>query len=77
MPATTLEPRCPICPGLTAVARYHDCERIIIHGDRTADGFVWRVDVVTPLADGHRQGRDLEWAINGAIGEAMGHGDED
>lgn len=68
---------CRICPGLAAVAAMHDCERVIIHGDRTADGFVWRVDVVTPLADGHRQGVDLEAAINEAIEQAMGRGDEE
>lgn len=63
---------CRICPGLAAVAAMHDCERIIIHGDRTADGFCWRVDVVTPLADGHRQGHELDAAISEAIRQAMG-----
>lgn len=38
---------------------------------------MWRVDVVTPLADGHRQGADLEVAINEAIRQAMGRVDEE
>lgn len=67
---------CSICPGLAAVAKLRDCERIVIHGDRTPAGFMWRVDVITPLVAGHRQGHELDAAISEAIRQAMDQGDE-
>ena len=68
--------RCQFCPGLAALAVDPACERVILHGDRMAGGFTWRVDVVTPERAGHRMGLDLAWAVNGAVREAMGRGDE-
>ena len=69
--------RCHICPGLAAVSAMRDCERIVIHGDRTPAGFMWRVDVITPLAAGHRQGHELDAAISEAIRQAMEQVDEE
>ena len=77
MPATLDEQRCHFCHGLSAVGDNPACERIILHGDRMADGFTWRMDVVTAEKAGHRMGLDLEAAVDGAVGEAMGTGEEE